>query len=531
MFDLVVWILIILGIILLALFVIAAALRTVVPPNRSHVVIQGKKMRVFCPHPDYNKTSGGQSTYYKIPSWFPLYGMKVRILDLEMLEIKVPNFVAFDEGRARFECDIVAFVVVKDPVRASMRMPSIKEMTGQVSQILQATTRESTTKKTVRQTINDRAGIIKMIRPIFTEAVEDWGLALKDIELVEFKDAPKSQVISDLSSIKEKEINTEMREKNADQDMKARVKEAETRETAQIREIQQEEVVAKREQEKNKLVFAKEKEAKEQELEVVKVEMVKTQKIEKEQQEVLAEQEKMVALIEANKLKDVEEINKEQKLLDGEGDKVRLQQIAIGEASPIRETGTAEADVIKLKYEAEAKKAEPVREVGLAEGDAIKAKLVGEAKGKDELQKVYDRFTPEAIRAYVAKEIVDKDKAIGIALAKAFESADIKILSGGDKGSFDLSRIVESINVGSPQTANAIKNKLARPNDLGFEDIGALIGVLEKIKEKQEKQKYNDGAELGILDDISSSDDSETVKSYDTTKEEKPKKYKRKRRI
>jgi len=174
MFDPLVWLGIIIGIILLALFVIAAVLRTVVPPNRAHVVIQGKKMRVYCPHPDYNKTSNGQSTYYKIPSWLPLYGMKVRILDLEMLEIKVPNFVAFDEGRARFECDIVAFVVIKDAVRSSMRMPTIKEMTSQVSQILQATTRESTTKKTVRQTINDRAGVIDMIRPIFTEAVEDW---------------------------------------------------------------------------------------------------------------------------------------------------------------------------------------------------------------------------------------------------------------------------------------------------------------------------------------------------------------------
>lgn len=531
MFDPLTWLLIILGVIFLGIFVAAAVLRTVVAPNRAHVVIQGKKMKIFCPHPDYNQTADGQSTYYKIPSWLPLYGMRVKILDLEMIEIRVPNFVAFDEGRARFECDIVAFVVIQDVIKASMRMPNIKSMTAQVSQVLQAVTRESTTKKTVRQTINDRKGIIDMIRPIFTDAVSDWGLELKDIELVEFKDAPNSHVITDLSSIKEKEINTEMREKNADQDMKARVKEAETKETAKIREIQQDEIVAKREQEKNKLVFSKEKEAKETELDVTRVEMVKTQKIEKEQQEVLAEQEKMISLIEANKLKEVEKINKEQKLLDGEGDKVRLQQIAIGEAAPIREKGTAEADVTKLRYEAEAKKAEPVREVGLAEGDAIEARLVGEAKGKDELQKVYDRFTPEAIQAYVAKEIVDKDKAIGIALAKAFESADIKILSGGDKGSFDLSRIVESINVGSPQTANAIKNKLARPNDLGFEDIGTLIGALEKLKEKQktEDEKYNEGAELGV--DTTPSNDG-PVKSYDYSRDkDKEKKKKRTRRM
>ena len=514
--DLWAWILLILGIIGISIFIIASILRTVVPPNKAHVAIRGKTMKIFCPIKEYNPS--GESTYYNIPSWCPGFGIKVRIRSLEIIEIRVPNFVAFDEGRARFECDIVAFVVVKDVITAAMRMPqTIKEMSVQLGQILQATTRDSTTKKTVRQIINDRESIIKMVKPILTESIDEWGLSLKNIELVEFKDAPHSHVISDLSAVKEKEINTEMREKNADQDMKARIKEAETKEKAKMREIEEEENVAKREQDKLKLVATQEKEAKREQLEVDRVEKVKSQQIEKEQREVLAEQQKVVALIKADeekgvaiidaeKQKDAEAIYKEQKILEGEGDRKRAEEQAKGEAAPIREKGTAEADVIKLKYQAEARKAEPIKEQGLAEAEITKAKLVAEAKGLDEKQQVLDRFTPEAIEAMIAELKVDKDKAIGIALAKAFESADIKVLSGGDKSAFDLSRIVESIDIGSYQTANAIKNKLARPNDLGFKDIGELIGALEELKEQKVKEKktedndeykYNEGVEFG----------------------------------
>lgn len=526
MFDPLTWLLIIVGIIVLIAFLVAASLRTVVPPDKADVVVQGKKRTVFCTHPEYwvkDKKGNpiGNSTYYKIPAWMPGWGMRVRRLPLTMLEIKVPNFVAFDEGRARFECDIVAFVAVQNAVIASMRMPlTIDNMSQQVSQILQATTRESTTKRTVRQTINDRASIINMIRPIFTEAVNDWGLALKDIELVEFKDAPNSHVITDLSAIKEKEINTEMREKNADQDMKARLKEAQTDESAKTREIERDEIVAKREQDKNKLVFEKEKDAKEQELEVTRVQQVKSQKIEKEQREVLAEQEKLVAVIDANKQKEVEAVIKEQKFLEGTGDKLRKEEQAKGEAAPIREMGTAEADVIRLKY-------------------------LAEAKGKDELQKALNKFSDHALEAYVAKEIVEKDRAIGIAGADALKYAQLRVFSGGtgaQKG-FDVGQYLDSITTSNPSAGMSFMNRIAQPNDLGWKkfDYGKLIAVIEgneelknKIREEMDKaeEEADKVKEAMDKDDqrdkkIDDFDDFMTGTVYDKKKPKKPKSKRR----
>jgi len=456
---------------------IMATLRVVVPTNCADVVIKGNKREVFSADTRYS--TEGNAVYYAIPAWVPGLGKAIRRMPLEMLELKVPNFTAFDENRARFDCDIVAFVVVKNAVEASVRMPDTPQlMEAHLSKILQATTRDTTTKKSIRQIINNRQDIIEIIKPRLTESIEDWGLELKNIELIEFKDGPESEVVTNISNIREKEINTEMREKNADQDMKARVKEAETREKAKVREIMQEEMVAKREKEKNKLVFAKEKESKEQELEVTRVELVKRQQIDKEKAEVYAEQQKEVARIEAEKRKEVEAIIKVQKQLQGEGDKLRDEKIAQGKA---------------------ALEAIPIREKGLAEGEAIKAKLMGQADGKKKLQEVLSKFTELQKEVMVVEEVVEKDKQIGITLGKAFQNADIKLLAGGNEDGFDFARFIESIKVGNPEGADALLNKVARDNDLGFKDWKHAIAT---IKDPAVRKQMQDTLEKEVIPKI-----------------------------
>lgn len=474
--------LIIVGIIIATIcviaFVIAAILRTVTPPNKIDIVIRRSSTRIYCAHPEYFLPRGAtdeelagitiQSTYYKIPSWMPAWGMQVRRMPLRMLEIKVPNFVAFDEKRARFTCDIVAFVAVQDGIKASMRMPETPDdMSEQLRKVLQATMRDSTTKMTVRKTINNRDEIINMIQPILQDAIEEWGLSLKDIEIIGFDDAPESTVVSDISAIREKEINTEMREKNAEQDMKARVVEAETKETAKVREIEQEEVVAKREQDKLKLVATQEKEAREEELEVTRVNQVKQQKIDKQQAEVLAEQEKVVAKIDALKQKEVEAVIKEQKKLEGEGDKLRMQEQAKGDAAPIREKGTAEADIVKLK-------------------------LLAEAKGKDELQKALNKFGNMAIAAMTAIREIEKNETVGVAGADALKYADVKAFLGGSEGTragWEVGKSLESLLVSNPSAGISILNRTSQPNDLGFRkfDYNKIIAVIEKTPELKQK--------------------------------------------
>lgn len=440
--------LIIIIIVTLVLFAILAALYTIVPADYVDVVIQKGKMKVLSPHKEYNKD--GRAAYFKIPEWFFILGlgMSVHRIPLRMIAVDVSNFMAFDIERARFLCNIIAYVAVTEPVKAAQRFGGdVAKLEKQVSMIVTATTRDACTKKTIREIINNRQDIIETVNPSLREAIKHWGIDLKDIELVYFQDPTKAEygekepphVIRDISSIIEEQINSEARQKNAEQRKIARVKEAETDEEATKREIRRDEEVAKRQQEKDRAVAEFEKVALAEQFEVRRVDEVK-----------MAEIMKQKALVVAGQDRDVEEINKERKRLDGEGDKIYLSEKAKGEAAPIREKGFADA----------------------------------EAKMK--LQDALNRFGPDAIRALVAERLVEMQRQIGLETAKALTTADLKVFAGGSsaRSGFDLGQLIESLDVASESSAVSVLNRLARPNDLGFKDImGTLTGILEENKD------------------------------------------------
>ena len=453
---------IIMIVLILVLFAILASMYTIVPADYVDVVIQKGKMRVLSPHKEYN--SEGKAAYFKIPSWFFLLGlgMTVHRVPLRMITVDVANFMSFDIDRARFLCNIIAYVAVTAPVKAAQRFGgNVGELERQVAQIVVATTRDACTKKTIREIINNREDIIETVTPPLRDAIQHWGIDLKDIELVDFKDPSKTEygeeepphVIKDISSIIEEQINSEARQKNAEQRKIARLKEAETDEEARKREIRRDEEVAKREQEKNQAVATSQKVAVAEQFEVTRVEEVK-----------MAEIMKQKALVVANQNREVEEINKEQKRLDGEGDRIYLTEKAKGEASPVRERGLADA----------------------------------EAKMK--LQDALNRFGPEAIRALVAEKLVEMQREIGIETAKALASADLKVFAGGStaRAGFDLGQMIESMSVSSDRSAMSVLNRLARPNDLGFKDImGVLTGIMDENQElKSEISKMKDEPNL-----------------------------------
>jgi flotillin len=381
--------------------------------------------------------------------------MVVHRMPLKILDIPIPDFLAFDKDRARFLCDIVAYAVIKDPITAAMRFPStLEELGEQISKVVRATTRDSTTKKPIREIINDREGIIVTINEPLREALIHWGLDLRDVELVEFKDPTEKEygekepphVIKDISSIIEVQINSEARQKNAEQRKIARVKEAEAEETAKIREWQRDEKIGIREKKKDQEVYKEAKKAKEEELEVTRVEEVKSEQIEKER-----------AIVEANRMKDVEEVIKQQKQLEGQGDRLMNEEQAKGEAAYIREKGYADADA------------------------------------KEKLQQALNKFGDAAIRALIAEIVVEKDKQVGIESAKALQEADLKVFSGGGSAQqgFSLGELIESIGTASPSTQASTLNKLAQPNDLGFKklDYERLIGIISENKQLQQELK------------------------------------------
>ena len=432
--------------VILVFVAILALIYTIVPADYADVVVQGKKIRIFSSHKEYN--IDGSSAYFNIPSWFFLFnlGMVVHRIPLKILSVGVPNFLTFDKDRARFECTIVAYVSINNPTKAAQRFSGdVDELASQISMVVQGITRDVTTKKTIREIINDRDGILKLIQEPLSTTIKEWGIDLKDLELIDFKDPQKgeregeapSHVISDISSIIEEQINSEARQKNAEQRKTARTIEAINDEAAQQIEIQRDEIVGKREQEKRMKIAEQEKLAKEKELEVIRVQQVKTQEIEKERQIVEAEQKKAV-----------ETIIMKQKELEGQGDRLRQEQRARGEAAPIREKGFAEAEA------------------------------------KEKLQAALNKFGDAAIRTLVAEKIVAMQTEVGVATANALKEAEVKLFAGSQSGQqgFDMGQLITAMGVSNVTLAESVLNRLAKPNDLG-------IGNIQLGKQEKETQR------------------------------------------
>ena len=459
-------------VVIAVLAVIGASLYRVVPADVADVVIQGNDIRVYSSHPEYNKE--GKAAYFKIPSWFFLFnkGMKVITIPLAIIPIDVPDFLAFDKERARFKVDIITYVAVRDPIVTAKRFNGDLEQLGkQISFVIQSTMRDATTKKSVREIINDRKGMITEITPQLKEVIEAWGLDLVSVELIDFKDDPDegSRVIADISSMIETQITSEARQKNADNLKLARLKEAEAEELAKQREIAKDQAIAMRLQKQAEEVAVSQKAAVEKQLEVSRTQQTTNAEIEKARIIIQTNQEKEVAVIQAQKAKEVAEVekeraiiaaeqlkevesrNKEKKILEGEGDRFRAESQARGNAAAIRENGLAEAEA------------------------------------KEKLQDALNKFTKPAIEALVAQAVVEKDKAIGIEAAKALQQAEIKEFTGGGAG-MDIAKLVEALKVGSPDGANAILNRIARPNEI----IGN--GSLDvKVEKKQTQQRGENG--------------------------------------
>lgn len=286
--------------------IIMVSLRRVPEADEAVVITQQGDMKVLSGHADHrytakyvdeeyeekeetkvrrviNKVPHNQTAYYAIPSWVPIVGRQIQKMPLNMMEISVSDFEAWDNERARFVVDVKAFVSVKDVIVAAKRFPGgIDKLIEQVSAVIQGATREVTTQQPIRQILTDRKGIRQLTNEKVEDSISEWGLDLNDFEILDFKDAPKSSVITDISSIKHAEINSEARQKNATQHKLARLKEAEADQEAKNRELERDESIGKREQARNQNIAKEEQKAKAESMEVLKIQQVRQAAIEKE---------------------------------------------------------------------------------------------------------------------------------------------------------------------------------------------------------------------------------------------------------
>jgi flotillin len=427
------------GILAFALFLFVIAVFSwyrIVDPSEAHLVVTPTKK--FVVSPDDEVATNGAKTYFAVPSWLPFFGRAIRILDVTIKEIVIMQ-ETYEKSQARYNVKSSTKYRIKDVRTAAETFVSNEELQEQLKEVVSASVRAVTVKYDV---VDARANKQKMSEEIYKEMNDDlqkWGLELVNFQLVDFQDTKDSSIISDISKRREVEIQSTTREQNAEKIKQARVKEAEAEENARKREIEKEKVIGEQEQLKTQKIAEMQKTAEEKRYEVVKVQTIKQAEITKEK-----------AIVEANQKRDTERIYMEQKKLEGQGDRARAEEQAKGEAAPIREKGFAEAEA------------------------------------KEKLQAALNKFGDAAIRALVAEKVVEMQKVVGTETAKSLANADVKVFAGGGKAGeegFELGKMIQAMSVANPNTADAVLNKIARPNDLGLTALG-LEAMKETAKEK-----------------------------------------------
>lgn len=414
----------------------AASMYRIVPPMQAHLVVTPRGRWVVSP--DEKVADNGRRTYFAIPAVIPFVGRTVRKMDMTIKEIIVQQ-ETYEKGQARYNVKSSTKYRIKDVKRAAETFINDEDLESQLQEVINSSVRAITVRYDVVEARALKSKMSEEITKEMTDDLEKWGLELITFQLVDFQDTEQSKIISDISKRREVEIQATTREQNAEKLKQARLKEAEADEAARQREIERDQRIGEQEQKKIQFIAEQEKAAETKKYAVLEVQTVRQAEIDKEQ-----------AIIKAKQEQATEEILKQKKLLEGQGDRLRAEEQAKGDAAPIREKGFAEAEA------------------------------------KEKLQAALNKFKDEAIRALVAEQIVAMQKDVGIETARALSNADLKVFAGGKNAEqgFDLGALIEATKVSNNETAESIMNRIARPNDMGFKALG-----LKAVNETEVKKK------------------------------------------
>lgn len=429
--------------------ILAISWYRLVPPSEAHIVVRSRSKFLVCTDKNVKEATGTNS-YFKIPVI-----TTVRILDITIKELKHSQ-LTWEKNLARFLANWSLKYHIQDPIVASSKYINDDELAEQLVSVIEAGVNAVCSKYDIQELRSKKKDMEKDIKDLLEENLNSWGVSLVNFQLVDFQDTKDSRVITDLSLVRETEISSKTRQVNAEQIKLAEMKESEARQLSATRRIEAEEAIGKREQDKAKTIAEQEKEAKIKAFEVISVETVKQAEIVKEQAIIQANQHKETTLIEANLQKEQAVIKKEQQRLEGEGERLKTEEIAKGNAEKIKQEGFAFA-------QSEAKK---IKDKGQAESEVIELKGLAEAKSKDELQKALNKFSNTAVSAMVAEAQVSASRDVGVEQAKALQQADIKIFNSGTAGQqgIDIGQLLKGVEVVSPHGMQSILDRIATPN-------------------------------------------------------------------
>lgn len=374
------------------------SLRRVVATNEVHIVQSAKLTK------SYGKDTEFGNSYYEWPSWLPILGVSKIMLPVSVFDLDLSAYEAYDKGRLPFVVDVKSFFRITDSNVAAQRVASFQELNEQLHAIVQGAVRTILASSDIESIMQGRSVYGEQFTKEVSEQLSNWGVnTVKNIELMDIRDAKDSFVIQNIMSKKKSAIEMESRTVVAENMRKAQIAEIEAKREIDMQSQQALETVGRRTAEKEKAVgiatelaqqeiTEQQRTTKEKEMAVIKVAQVKQAEITKEVTLVQAQQQKESAVIRA-------EGDRQQTVLMAEGKLEEQKRHAEG----IAVTGAAQAEAKKLM------------ELAPVQAQIALAQEIGDNKGYQEY--------------LVTIRQVEANEKIGIEQAHALTAADVKIIT------------------------------------------------------------------------------------------------------
>src|SRR4249919_3564996 len=382
------------------LFFWVIGLRRVVPVNEVHIV-QTRKNTV-----SYGK--GFESnTYYEWPTRLPLLGLTKVMLPVSNFAIDLPDYAAYDKERVPFLVHVMAFFRISDSNTAAQRVASYEELQEQLTAIVQGAVRTVLAGHEIDQIMLDRSRFGEAFTKEVQPQLGSWGVeAIKNIELMDIRDAKESDVIHNIMAKRTSGIERESRLVVADNTRQAEMAEiAAKREIEMSRQLAAEQVGLRTAEKDQKVGVANEQAA-----QLVKVQQRET----------------------AAKEMDVQQV-KNVRSAEGKLEAARRHAEGISVEGTAR--GSAETAILMAPVDAQIKLAEKI----------------GADKGYQEY--------------LLGVRNIEASQAVGVAQAEALKMAQVKVIANGGSPSQGLSNVMDLFSAGGGTQIAAMLEGLAQSDE------------------------------------------------------------------
>ena len=441
--------------------IIAMTFRRVVSANEVHIVQSARKTT------SYGKDTPNGNVYYEWPSSLPLFGVTKVVLPVSVFDLSITGYDAYDVGRVPFVVDITSFFRIQDTNQAAQRVSNFAELNTQLDAIVKGAARSILASSEIEEIMEARSTFGEKFTSEVSSQLKEWGVeTVKNIELMDIRDAQGDSVIKNIMEKKKSLIEKQSREEVAKNKKEARIKEIEAQrevdiqaqqaaEAVGLRTVQQQRSVELANEEKLQTIREQQKLTAEKEMAVLQVQEVKKADIAKEVQVVNAKQAKETSVIQA----------------EGQLDSAKLT------AEADLEIKRKQAEGIKLEGNAQAE-AKQKMEVATVASQLALAEQIGNNEG-------YQQYL-------VSIRKVEADERIGVQQAEALKAADIKIISNTDSATNGLTDVSQVFTSKGGTQVGAMLEGFAN-TEMGGKVLNQL-GLKEETSKKTKKPSQLNGA-------------------------------------